>query len=66
MPFCLNRKLFFVKLLLAMCRFRGKRVNETALAVGNKLSKYLTDKISDKTFNCHVNIVLLVYKEWLG
>ena len=48
MAFCLNRKLFCVKLLLAMCRFRRKRVNETALAVGNKLSKYLTDKISDR------------------
>ena len=25
-----------------------------------------TEKISDQTFNCHVNIVLSVYTEWLS
>ena len=34
--FCSSLKLFFVKLLLAMYKFKKKRENESASAVGNK------------------------------
>ena len=35
-----------------------------SIGCGQETSNLLTDKMSDHTFNCHVNTVLSVYIEW--
>lgn len=49
----------------AMSRFKRRR-KRNSIGCGPQTSKLLTDKISDQTFNCYVNIVFSIYIEWLS
>ena len=38
-------------------QIRKKKRKRNGIACGQQTSKYLTDKISDQTFNSHVNVI---------